>query len=260
MDRYQKLFSEKSDADHRSLAFCPFAVMGDPNYEKSLERVLEYVRLGADLLELGLPFSDPVADGPVIQMADKRALDAGMTTKRALELCAAVRQKTEIPIGLLVYFNPIFQYGIEKFYREAKKAGVMSVLVADLPLEEYSAISRAAKKSNIHPIFIVSERTTPERLKKITQLASGFLYVVSVLGTTGERKKLPASLLNLLALLKKQTKLPLMVGFGISRPEHIAALKKTSASGAIVGSGLVKFALSSAKKMASYFSNLKRAC
>jgi len=167
----------------------PFTVLGDPDYKTSLKIIKQFIDNGADFLELGIPFSDPPADGPVIQLADQRAIKSGMNTDKAFSLIQEVRRHTDIPIGLLVYYNLVFKYGVKKFYTAAARAGVNSILIADLPLEEYEPASKAARASKIDPIFMVSELTTETRLKKILKYARGFLYLVSYLGVTGSQKK-----------------------------------------------------------------------
>lgn len=244
MDRYRITFVRLKKENR--IGFCPFAVLGDPTPQGCLKRIEKYLEAKPDFLELGIPFSDPIADGPVIQAADERALKNGMTPKKAIGLIKKIRStaarkaRSDIPIGILTYSNIILQYGIEKFYRDLKKAGADSILIADVPLEEIKSFAAAAKKNRLNQIFLVSEYTDVKRLKQIEKFGSGFLYVVSVLGVTGIRQKLSPQLFKLLARLKKQTKLPLVVGFGISRSEHFKQLKTAGANGAIVGSALVK--------------------
>lgn len=262
VNRYQQTFQRVKKA--KCLAFCPFTVVGDPDFETSLKIVSLLVKNGADMLEFGMPFSDPSADGPVIQAADQRALKAGMTVRKMFKFVERVREFTNIPIGLLVYYNLVLQFGIEEFYRAAAKAGLDSVLIADLPIEEADGVVRAAGKYGIAPIFIVSKLTKGRRLKRILRAAEGlaaaekgkptekgatvateksgfgFLYVVSLLGVTGVRKGLDQDLKPLIQRLKKQTQLPLVVGFGISEREQVRKLEKIGADGFIVGSGVVK--------------------
>ncbi|MBI5754644.1 tryptophan synthase subunit alpha [Candidatus Peregrinibacteria bacterium] len=245
-NRYAELFAGVSPSrPPKKLAFCPFAVIGFPDERRSLVTVKQYIHLGADMLELGFPFSDPTADGPVLQTANKKALAEGMTVKKAFQFIKSVRKyvdkisKKPIPIGILVYFNLVYRYGITKFYQEARRVGADSVLIADVPLEESGKAVQAAKKAGIHLIFLVSERTSDKRLNALLKLASGFLYVVSTLGITGIRENLPKSLPHLLKKIRRQTNLPLMVGFGISNQNQIRALKNTSANGFIVGSALI---------------------
>ena len=245
-DRYAKTFARLKK--ERRIGFCPFAVLGDPTPKLCLARIKKYLSAHPDFLELGIPFSDPIADGPVIQAADERALKAGTTPRKTIQLIAEIRkmarknqpENRDIPIGVLAYSNIVFRYGIQKFYRDLKKAGADSILIADVPLEEIAPFAKAAKKHKIHQIFLVSEYTDSARLKKIEKIATGFLYAVSVLGITGERKTLNKSTLNFVRRLKTKTNLPIMVGFGISTRDHIKALQKAGANGAIIGSALVK--------------------
>lgn len=243
MDRYEQTFSQLKK--EKRIGFCPFAVLGDPDENKCLERIKIYLDSKPDFLELGIPFSDPIADGPVVQAADERSLMAGATPKSCFGLIKKIRsiansRDQNIPIGVLTYSNIVLQYGIQNFYKDLKKASADSLLIADVPLEEIAQFSSTALKNNICQIFIVSEYTDPERLKKINKIARGFLYVVSTLGVTGVRGSLPKSTNKLLSNLQKKTKLPLMVGFGISNANQITVLKKTKAAGFIVGSALVK--------------------
>ena len=233
--------SEKFSALRKEgrIAFMPFLVAGDPDFKTGLEIVKETVRR-ADLLEIGFPYSDPLADGPTIQAADSRALAAGMTTDRVFESIAAIQKFCSIPISVLVYANLVYQYGIERFYRAAKTAGVDGVLIPDVPIEESSPFVASALKAGIDPIFLMTQMTTPLRLKKILRLARGYLYVVSVLGVTGVRNRIDAETPRIIKRLKSSTDLPLAVGFGISQKEHIRALQKSGADGAIVGSSLIR--------------------
>lgn len=261
MDRYKTTFARLKKQRH--LGFCPFAVLGDPNEAGTLERIKKYIEGGADFLELGIPFSDPTADGPTIQAADERALKNGMTPRKAIVLVKKIRSimvrkaHYDAPIGILTYSNIILRYGIEKFYSDLKNAGADSVLIADVPLEEIAPFARAAKKHKLHQIFLVSEYTDAARLKKIEKFASGFIYIVSVLGVTGVREKLKKKLGGLLRRLRKRTKLPLLIGFGISQPSHVKNLKKIGVHGVIVGSHLVKIPLKNLRKI---LRPLKNAC
>ena len=165
--------------------FVPFVVLGDPDQKRSGKIVRTLVESGADALELGFPFSDPPADGPVIQEADTRTLKAGIRIDDCFEILKEVRTFTDIPVGLLVYYNLVLQRGIEKFYRDCAESGVNSVLIADLPLEHSNEVVPIAKMHKVAPVFLISEITTEERLKKISEIADGYLYVVSYLGVTG---------------------------------------------------------------------------
>lgn len=252
------------------IGFCPFAVLGDPTPALCLKRIKKYLEARPDFLELGIPFSDPTADGSVIQAANARALKNGMTPKKAIALVRKVRllslrvpqsgtkqsrldgfadaRHDNVPIGILTYSNIVLHYDIDRFYRDLAAAGANSILIADVPLEEIAPFAAAARRYCLHQIFLVSEYTDTTRLKKIEKIArscgqdrsGGFLYVVSTLGVTGTRKTLDPKALALIKSLKKKTEIPLMVGFGISNRQHIEALQKAGADGAIVGSALVK--------------------
>ena len=220
-------------------AFIPFAVAGDPDFDSSIEIVKKYVDNGADALEIGFPFSDPVADGPSVQAADIRALNSGMTTEKCFEFIRRIRKFTDIPIGLLVYYNLIYKMGIEEFYKNASISGVNGILAADLPPEEAEEVIVAAHKNNIDQIFMVAQTTSNERLAEIVKLCSGFLYVVAVMGVTGARSDIKKSTVDLIKRVRNHTDLPLAVGFGISKPEHVKDVIKSGSDGAIVASAII---------------------
>jgi len=235
---YKTLFNELRRKGQAALM--PFVVIGDPDYETSLEVVKTIIKSGADILELGLPFSDPTADGPTIQLADQRALQAGLNTDRCFQFLQEIRSFSEIPVGLLVYGNLVYQRGIEQFYQDAAAAGVNSVLVADLPIEEAEPFIAAARTHDIAPVFIISPLTTGERQQRILQQCQGFVYLVSRLGVTGARKELYHKTEQLIRRIKPATALPLAVGFGISTPEQVRKITRAGADAAIVGSAIVK--------------------
>jgi len=213
-------------------------VAGDPNFKASVKLA---ARLGqiADFLEIGFPYSDPLADGPTIQAADSRALKAGMTTAKVFKLIENIRKQISIPITVLVYANLVLQYGVDKFYRHARLAGINGVLIPDAPAEEAVPFVRAAKQHGVCPIFLVTQTTTKARLKKILKYAQGFLYLVSVLGVTGSRKTFSQETTTFIRRVKKQISLPLAVGFGISQPRQAKAFYRAGADGAIVGSAII---------------------
>jgi tryptophan synthase alpha chain len=233
-------------------AIVPFFVIGDPDYETGLELVKTATDAGADILELGIPFSDPIADGPTIQKADVRSLKAGMTVRRALEFIGAVKKYKDIPIGLLMYYNLVYQYGTEKFFKDFHAAGVNSVLVADLSIDDADEISGPAASAGLDTVFMVTPNTSEERMKVIAQKTTGFIYTVSLLGVTGAREQLSNMVEQLVTKLKNLTDVPVCVGFGISKPEHAKAIAVAGADGVIVGSRIVKIIeenLSDKKKM-----------
>ncbi len=235
MTTYKQTFAQLNRS-----ALIPFFVIGDPDYATSLDLVKTAIDAGADVLELGIPFSDPIADGPTIQAADIRALAAGMTTHKALEFIAEVAAYTPIPIGLLVYYNLVYQYGPEKFFTDFKAAGGSSVLVADLSIDDEAEISPLAKAAGLETVFMVTPNTAEERAATIAKHTTGFIYTVSTLGVTGERKKLSDTVKPLITRLKALTDVPICVGFGISTPQQAAEVAKAGADGVIIASRIVK--------------------
>ena len=173
---------------------------------------------GTDILELGVPFSDPVADGPTIQKADERALAAGTTIDTVFEIVRELRKKTDVPIVFLAYYNMIYHRGVDRFYQDAHEAGVDGILIADMPVEESDDIYETALRYRIDPIFLITQTTSDERIKKIAARAHGYLYLVAVLGVTGVRDTVSSGALELLQRVRKHTTIPLALGFGISTP------------------------------------------
>ena len=235
MTTYKETFGQLDRA-----ALIPFFVIGDPDFETSLSVVKAAVDAGADVLELGIPFSDPIADGPTIQKADIRALAAGMTVERALEFIRQVTDYKPIPIGLLVYYNLVYQYGTEKFLRDFKAAGGSSVLVADLSIDDADEIAIPAESAGLETVFMVTPVTSDERAKRIAEKTTGFIYTVSLLGVTGARKGLSDMVKPLVTRLKKLTDVPICVGFGVSTPQHAKEIAEAGADGVIIGSKIVK--------------------
>ena len=235
MKSYKQIFSELDRA-----ALIPFFVIGDPDFDTSFEIVKTAINAGADILELGVAFSDPIADGPTIQKADIRARSAGMNVKKALEFIKKVKAYKDIPIGLLMYYNLIYQYGAGKFFADFHEAGVNSVLVADLSIDDADEIMEPAASAGLDTVFMVTPNTETERMKLIASKTTGFIYTVSLLGVTGSRERLSEQVEGLIAKLKKLTGVPVCVGFGISKPEHAAAVAAAGADGVIIGSKIVK--------------------
>ena len=235
MKSYKQIFSELDRA-----ALIPFFVIGDPDFDTSFEIVKTAIDAGADILELGVAFSDPIDDGPTIQKADIRARSAGMNVKKAMEFIKKVKAYKDIPIGLLMYYNLIYQYGAEKFFADFHKAGVNSVLVADLSIDDADEIIEPAASAGLDTVFMVTPNTETERMKLIASKTTGFIYTVSLLGVTGSREKLSEQVEGLIAKLKKLTSVPVCVGFGISKPEHASKVAAAGADGVIIGSKIVK--------------------
>lgn len=229
-------------------AFIPFIVAGDPNFERSMEIAKAVARGGADVLELGIPFSDPAADGPTIQDAYQRSLENGFRVSDVFGLVRKIRKFSDVPIVLLTYYNIIYQKETKNFYREAEDAGVDGILVPDLPPEEAEEALEAAEETSLDQIFLVCQTTSEERMKEINRKGSGFIYVVSRLGTTGARDRFSNKTRDLIRNVKAQVNLPVAVGFGISRPEHVKKAVSAGADGAIVGSAIVDMVSEGAEK------------
>ena len=236
--RYAAMFSRLEA--RREGAFIPFAVLGDPDPVRSLAAVRALAAAGADALELGLPFSDPVADGPVIQAASARALMAGVRQADCWRIVAEVRGEfPELPIGLLVYANLVCHRGPERFYEAAAAAGVDSVLVADLPVAESAEVAAAARTHGVAPVFIAPPNADNARLGAIAAAGEAYTYVTSREGVTGADEKLRGDQRGVIASLKQHGAPPPVLGFGISPPDHVRAALALGAAGAISGSAVV---------------------
>ncbi len=221
-------------------ALVAYVTSGDPDLATTRDVIMAAIAAGASVIELGVPFSDPLADGPVIQRASERALKHGTSLDQVMKLAAEIREQSQ-SVGLIIftYLNPILQMGLEKFCKIARLAGVDGVLVTDLPVEEASPYLAEMRKNELAPIFLAAPTSTDERLKKIAQASSGFIYAVSRTGVTGARKQLPEDAQTLVRRLRKYTRLPIAVGFGISTPEQFAAVG-AYADAAVVGSAIVE--------------------
>ena len=215
-----------------------FVTAGDPDMERSATVLRTLDRAGADVVEVGIPFSDPLADGPVIQRASERALAAGATLASSLDLVARVRPEIAAPVVLFSYANPVLAMGLERFVSRASAAGVDGVLMLDLPIEEADALRDAAVPAGIDPIFLLSPTTTEVRLRRAAALGRGFLYGISRLGVTGKRDSVAEGARALAGRMRAVTDLPIAIGFGISHPDHVAQVGRW-ADAAVVGSGLV---------------------
>jgi tryptophan synthase alpha chain len=238
MKTYKQVFSELKK--QKKTALIPFFVIGDPDFDTSLAVVKAALDAGADILELGIPFSDPIADGPTIQKADIRAMKNGMNVTKALDFIRKIKDYKDVPIGLLMYYNLVYQYGTERFFRDFHQAGVNSVLVADLSIDDADEIIGPAVSAGLDTVFMVTPNTRPERMKLIAAKTTGFVYTVSVLGVTGSREDLSDTVAGLVGKLKSLTSVPVCVGFGISKPEHAAAVARAGADGVIIGSRVVR--------------------
>ena len=228
----------RARAENRA-ALIVYITAGDPSMEETVKLGVALHGAGADLVELGIPYSDPLADGPIIQAAGQRALAAGATVAGVLDAARRIREQVPLPLLIMTCYNPVLQFGPERFAREAAAAGVSAVLVSDLPPEEAGEWVATAAAQGVETVFLVAPTTEPERLSLACDLCTGFVYVVSRAGTTGVRESLPPELPALLQRLRGLTDRPLAVGFGISTPEHVAQVAAL-AEGAIVGSAVVR--------------------
>ena len=223
----------------RKKAFIAYITAGDPSLAFTARLVPELEKAGVDILELGIPFSDPLADGPTIQAASQRALKAGATLSKIFRMAGTVRKKTGMPIVFMTYYNPVLRHGVKRFFKDCAKFGVDGVIVPDLPCEEAAGLVKSAKKSGVASIFLAAPTSTTARLKRIAATSTGFIYYVSLTGVTGARRDLPREIGAKTRSIKRMTRTPVSVGFGVSTP--LQAKKVASlADGVIVGSAIVK--------------------
>jgi len=220
-------------------ALVAYLMAGDPSLADTERLVAEAERRGADVIELGVPFSDPLGDGPVIQRAGVRALAAGTSLARVLETVARLRARVRLPLVLMTYYNPVLAFGLKAFARTAVDAGADGVIVPDLPHEEAEPLRAEAEPAGLDMIHLVAPTSTPARVRAIARLSRGFVYVVSLMGVTGERRALPPELDAQVRTLRLVTTKPICVGYGVSTPEHVAAVGQL-ADGVIVGSAIVR--------------------
>jgi tryptophan synthase alpha chain len=219
-------------------ALITFVTAGDPDMKRTGEIILELERAGSDIIELGVPFSDPMADGPTIQASYDRALKNNVTIASVLALVKDVRKKSDIPIVLFGYYNPVFTYGLRKFAKNARLAGVDGVLVVDLPPEEAGELERELKKDGVDLIYLLTPTSDARRMKLVSRRGSGFIYYVSLTGVTGARKKLPGGIARHVKQARAFTDLPVGVGFGISNPRQAGKVAR-QADGVVVGSAII---------------------
>jgi tryptophan synthase alpha chain len=237
MTRIGRLFERL--AKEKRCGMIAYLTAGDPAPEVTPRLVAALERGGADLVELGVPFSDPVADGPVIQLAGDRALRAGTTLAKVLQIAKKIRETSEVPLLLFTYLNPALRYGFERLARDAKAAGIDACLLTDASVEEAAEYVKVMRAAELDTVFLAAPTSTERRLKLVAEYSSGFVYLVSRTGITGEQQALSDAALPLIERMRRHTKLPLAVGFGISKPEHVAALAP-HAEAVVVGSAIVR--------------------
>jgi tryptophan synthase alpha chain len=220
-------------------ALIPYVTAGDPDLEMTKRLVREMVRRGGDIIEIGVPFSDPLADGPIIQRASQRALQGGTTLRKILQTVSELRHDVDVPLVLMTYYNPVFRYGEEAFVADALDAGVDGIIVPDLPPEEGQSLMELTTDTPLEMIFLAAPTSTAARLALISEASRGFIYYVSRLGTTGVRDQLAGDLRMMLEKVRASTSKPIAVGVGVSTPEHVRLVAEL-ADGVVVGSAILK--------------------
>ena len=265
--------SRIQNAFKKGKAFIGFVTGGDPTIEKTKEFVMEMIRAGANLIEIGIPFSDPIAEGPVIQEANNRALVAGATVEKLFTLVADLRKETDVPLVFLTYVNPVFRYGqtacppdhseitmqassrtgYNAFFKRCKESGLDGIIIPDLPFEEQPPVREAADKHGINLISLIAP-TSEARIKEIAKTASGFIYLVSSMGVTGVRSEITTDLASITKAIKSVTQIPVAIGFGIHTPQQAAEMSRI-ANGVIVGSAIVKIVAQHGTEAAPYIYN-----
>ena len=237
MTRIAQLFDRLKQQNRKGLV--AYITAGDPSPDLTPALVAALERGGADLIELGVPFSDPIADGPVIQRAGYRALQAGTTVRKVLEIAKEIRARSEIPLLLFTYLNPVMRYGLEKLAADAKSAGIDGCLLTDASVEEAGSYIPVMRSAGLDTVFLAAPTSTPRRLELVARYSTGFVYLVSRTGVTGERDSVSSSVAPLIRSMRAVTGLPLAVGFGVSTPEHVAAIGR-QAEAVVVGSAIMR--------------------
>ncbi len=238
MSRLKNTFADLRARNERALV--PFVTCGDPDLNVTRDLMLAYIEAGADIVEVGIPFTDPLADGPTIQRASERALAAGTTMEAALELISEVRQHTEVPIVPMTYINPVYQIGYESFAQRCAQVGVDGVIISDLPPEEGADWIEASANYGVDPIFLLAPTSDEARLQSVVQAASGFIYAVARLGVTGARVDVPPEIGDLIARIRTHTQTPICAGFGFSSAEQIRrTCEESELDGIVVASALI---------------------
>lgn len=242
-------------------AFIAFLTAGDPTPESTVNYILAMEKAGADLIEIGIPFSDPVAEGPVIQEASLRALQGGMTTDGVFEVVKKVREQSRIPLVLMTYLNPVFRYGYDRFFEKCQELSISGIIIPDLPFEEKEEAAEIAEKYGVSVISMIAP-TSKERIQTIAKEAEGFLYIVSSMGVTGMREKIDTDLASMIAAVREVTDIPCAIGFGIKNPETAEKMGRL-ADGVIVGSAIVskigEYGENAREVLTEYVSSMKAA-
>ena len=245
MNRIEAKFAQAKEAGQK--AFIPFITAGDPDLPTTGELILEFERRGASIIELGIPYSDPIADGPVIQASYTRALKREIPVREILEFIAHLREKTQIPLISMVSYSIVHKCGMEEYLGRAKEAGLDGLIVPDLPVDEARELSSAAETYSLKTILLCAPSTPPQRRRHIAEVSTGFIYYISVMGITGPRERLPEDVQEHLRELKSLTDKPVCIGFGVSRAEQVRMLARV-ADGIIVGSAIVNLIAENAER------------
>ncbi len=231
---------------------------GDPDMKTTESMILMLEDCGADVIELGVPFTDPVADGPTIQMAAERALAHGVTLTKIIRSVSSIRQRTDIPIVLMTYYNPVYKYGVHRFVNDAVNAGVDGVIIPDLPPDEAHDFIKASRQKNLDTIFLLAPTSTADRIKRVAKESRGFIYYVSITGITGSRLNIDRTIKQSVNKIKAASGKPVCVGFGVSSPSEAKTISSL-ADGVIVGSAIVKTLNNSPSKLKKFLTNLRKA-
>ncbi|NOZ26026.1 MAG: tryptophan synthase subunit alpha [Nitrospirae bacterium] len=256
MGRIEELFRDLKSKGRK--AFIPYIMTGDPSLKKTEELVLLLEDCGADIIELGVPFTDPLADGPTIQMAAERAVRRGVTLRKVLAVVRRLRKKTSVPIVLMTYFNPVFKYGLESFMDDASGAGVDGLIVPDLPPDEAGDLIRLARARDVSTVFLLAPTSTDERIGLVSRASTGFIYYVSITGITGAALTIDGAMKEMIEKIRSASGKPVAVGFGVKSPGDAEAVAGIS-DGVIVGSSIVKMISDNDRGLERYLKSLRRA-
>ena len=239
-------------------AFIPYIMSGDPDMKTTESLIMMLEDCGADVIELGVPFTDPLADGPTIQRAAERALANGVTLRGIIKAVSSIRKKTDIPIALMTYYNPVFRYGEKKFIKDAVSAGIDGLIIPDLPPDEADSFIREARAKALDTIFLLAPTSTDDRISKVARASSGFIYYVSMTGITGSKLTIDRTIRQAVKKIKAASDKPVCVGFGVSTPQDAEAISAV-ADGVIVGSAIVKTLNRAPSRLRSFVSALRKA-